>query len=133
MHKRFDWTVQALALLGAMSDRDAGKQLGIHSATVGKKRREMTIAKYDSYKGLPIGKVPDATIAKMKGVSITSVALRRYREGIKALQKQEKWTEEHVALLGTASDKEVGKMVGRKKMAVYTARRTRGIPAYQES
>lgn len=131
MHRKFYWTTEALALLGTDIDAAVAKQLGLHKSTVTNKRNSLGIARYDSYKGMPIGQLPDAAIARKKGVSITAVARQRYRKGIAASQKQMKWTDAHVALLGTASDVEVGRVVGRDKMAVYFARRSRGIPAHK--
>ena len=130
MSRKFDWTAEFLALLGTDIDAAVARQLGLHKSTVTNKRNSLGIARYDSYKNMPIGQLSDAAIARKKGVSITAVARQRYRKGIAASQKQTKWTDAHVALLGTASDVEVGRVVGRDKMAVYFARRSRGIPAY---
>ena len=77
-----------------------------------------------------LGTVSDAKAAEQLGLPLHVVSWKRSTLG-DSFQKQEIWTDEHVALLGTATDSQVGKLVGRKKMAVYTARRTRGIPAYQ--
>lgn len=130
MSRKFDWTAEFLALLGTDIDAAVAKQLGLHKSTVINKRQSLGIARYDSYKNMPIGQLPDAAIARKKGVSISSVARQRYRKGVAASQKQMKWTDAHVAMLGTASDAEVGRLVERGTMAVYFARRSRGIPAY---
>lgn len=130
MSKKFEWTTQALALLGTDTDAAIAQKLDVHPKTVFKKRKNTGIHKHDSYRALPVGSVPDTAIAAMKGVSAVSVAMQRKRKGIAAYQKQTKWTEEDVALLGTAKDKEVAGLVGRERMAVYAARRSRGIAAY---
>lgn len=133
MHKKYEWTADRVALLGTDTDKEIAKKLGIHRVTVRMRRRSLGIARYYAYKDLPLGKVSDAAIARAKGVTVSAVAQQRRRYGIPAAQKQTPWTAAHVALLGTDTDKEVGRMVGRNAMAVYIARRTRGIPAYGKS
>ena len=131
MHKKYDWTSDALALIGTMKDVDAAKKLGIHVSTVCKKRIELNIPRFDKYLHQPLGEIPDATIAKAIGIKPSSLSMARRRRQIGPYQKQDKWTGEQIALLGTASDAEVGRAVGRSKMAVYYARRVRGVAAYR--
>ena len=50
--------------------------------------------------------------------------------GIKAYAATQFWTPERVALLGTALDREVGRLVGASPSSVSAARRKRGIPGF---
>jgi hypothetical protein len=43
-----------------------------------------------------------------------------------------RWSEEQLALLGTADDETVAALVGRTTGAVRSARRTRGIPTFRD-
>lgn len=77
-----------------------------------------------------LGKVPDSRIAKEAGVHLSTVAKLRKKYGIKATKQRRPWLPEEVALLGTLSDAEVARRIGRTKAGVTlerTNRRIRGI------
>jgi hypothetical protein len=56
---------------------------------------------------------------------------RNYR-GIPPFRKRDLWTAEEVAQLGTASDAEIGRRLGKSKNQVNHARTKRGIPGFRE-
>lgn len=127
------WTTQMVNRLGQAPDKMIAAELGIHPSTICIKRKQLKIPSFNKWKGIKLGSVPDSALARVMGVKGNTVARKRIRGGIAAFQKQRRWTDEQVALLGTAEDAEVAKLVGRKKMAVYYARRSRGIPAYKSN
>ena len=87
----YEWTRQALRLLGKASDRDVARQLGIHASSVFSKRRELGIASYQppqrrirwTAKMLALlGKLPDVDIARRFGIVKDSVSRKREELGI---------------------------------------------------
>ena len=97
--QQFQWTAQALALLGTMADAELAQQLGISKASVVARRLQAGVASVSS-----------AMAAKHKGAAFA-------------------WTDEVVALLGTASDAKVAAQLGLSRLTVYNARVARGIAA----
>jgi hypothetical protein len=79
--------------------------------------------------------MPDGKLARMAGVSKETVFMERHRRGIAASQPHARhaWTAESIALLGTASDGEVGAALGISGSAVYHQRRLRGIAPFTEA
>lgn len=74
-----------------------------------------------------LGKKSDPQLAADFGLKPSVVASARIHRGIPAFNLQQKWTDEHVALLGTMTDREVATRTGRGKAAVTFARQSRGI------
>jgi hypothetical protein len=75
--------------------------------------------------------MPDDKLAQRAGVHMSTVAAERKRRGVPAVQAHRpavKWTEEMIALLGKATDREVAAELGLSVTTVYRKRRLRGIP-----
>jgi hypothetical protein len=80
-------------------------------------------------------KVPDRVVAERVGVSHDTVVDERRRRGIPpAVPRRPRieWTEEMMALLGTATDREVAEELDVNVHSVSRKRRILGIPAYCE-
>jgi hypothetical protein len=81
-----------------------------------------------------LGTLPDADLARRLACHPSSVAAMRRRRGIAPARPRRKvdWTDEMVARLGTASDREVAALCGVPASSVQRKRCLLGIPAYGE-
>jgi hypothetical protein len=83
-----------------------------------------------------LGKVPDAVLARGAHVALTTVVKERRRRGIppnRSFAPPVEWTEEMIALLGEASDRQVAEELGVSKSSVAYKRTSLGIQAYGEA
>jgi hypothetical protein len=75
--------------------------------------------------------MPDAQVAAQTGRTKMAVYLKRRNLGIAKCPLSDasvpRWTEEELALLGTAPDKEIARRLGRTKRAVYQMRWSMGL------
>jgi DNA-binding CsgD family transcriptional regulator len=80
-----------------------------------------------------LGKIPDARLARRAGVDSGTVAAERQRREIDPCcphQSPVEWTEEMIAQLGSASDREVALTLGISYYAVGRKRRLLKIPSF---
>jgi hypothetical protein len=75
--------------------------------------------------------MPDEQVAAQIGRTKVAVYLKRRKLGIAQCLPSDspvpRWTEEEIALLGTAPDEEIAQRIGRTKTAVYGKRWSMGI------
>jgi hypothetical protein len=74
----------------------------------------------------------DQKVANLAGVDVQTVMRERRRRGIPSFLPhwRHDWTAEEIALLGTASDSEVGAAVGVSRVVVRRKRHLLGIPSF---
>lgn len=156
------WTPDAIAKLGSISDTEIAQQLGITISAVAHKRRGLMIPRWDRIKKRPpvestpkqVKKTarakpqPDlekirsiiesfrdlmknydrAAITKATGISYERLGRIRILLDLgQTRSNARQWTKEEIALLGTDSDIEVGKMLGLPHYTVAKKRINLGI------
>lgn len=117
----FNWTEQAVALLGTKPDKLVAQELGLAITTVALKRRSLGIEGLKSRRPpieIPaklkrqLGKSSDASIALKLGVSTSAVSRYRRRLGIEPFMEHNQLPSEADALLGKMSDRQIAKRFG---------------------
>ena len=81
-----------------------------------------------------LGKEPDRKIARKFGMKTSEVAAMRIQHSIETFQQQKKWSDEELRMLGTMTDSELARRLGRTKGSVTAARwfyRVEGVYATQ--
>lgn len=128
------WTPERVALLGQASDGAVARVLSLTPSAVGGARRKRGIPAFCTNARVltpeqvsRLGTASDRCLAAEWGLSVDVVIHQRNLVGIPAFQYQRQWTQEERALLGTMSDAEVGRRVGRSREAVKAARYAEGI------
>lgn len=137
------WTAEEIELLGREPDAQIARELKIAVSTVAAERRRRDIPPYRkrfewTEEALALlGTDSDRRIAEILGVSSSLVGKKRRDLGIEACYPTTNirrrpdpfWTPEREALLGTASDAEIGRRLGIPYYRVTTRRRRLGIPS----
>ncbi|NVL49860.1 hypothetical protein F2S72_08920 [Pseudomonas syringae pv. actinidiae] len=117
----FNWTEQAISLLGTKPDKQVAQELGLATTTVALKRRSLGIGGLKSRRPpikLPanlrrqLGKSSDAFIASKMGVSTSAVSRYRRRLGIEPFMEHNQLSPEADELLGKVSDRQIGQQFG---------------------
>jgi hypothetical protein len=76
-----------------------------------------------------LGKIPDKKLAKRFGRSRNAVQAHRISIGLRKYRlKFRPWTEKEESLLGTATDAQIGAIIGREAATIAAHRHLRGIP-----
>lgn len=135
---RFTPTERQKEILGKLPDSYLGRRWGVTRLTILKSRRALGLAACrlppNSVSGdadaieLLLGEVSDRTISEEFGDKIQTIRNRRNRLGKR--NKKKEWSTEEASLLGTDSDTNVGKKIGRSTTSVRTKRIGLKIPAY---
>lgn len=136
----FDWTAEAIALLGTAPDPEIAQKIGLGKRAVADKRTKLGIDPFTPQQPLielspdllrQLGKVTDATIAKKLGQTDAAIAWYRKQRGIEATIKRGTFPKEATELLGTASDAEIAQRFGVSASTVCRHRNKLGISPYQ--
>jgi len=129
---------EANALLGTATDADIAARFGVTRACVFVRRSQLGIdAAFKTMHTLPegvvaqLGKKPDSQIAKDSGFSVFLVRKTRTAMGIPVWADE--LTTEEIAMLGTASDGTIAKLIGRSRGHVGLVRINLGIPSFRKS
>jgi hypothetical protein len=129
-------------LLGTMTDEELAKRIGRTIEAVGTRRRAFGISPFPACgykaprewraadKALMRGPFSDEEIAERLGCRLACVRSWRRRHGIKDPTTNPRWTPGQHALLGTASDAVIAKLIGRTVAAVNARRVNNKIPAW---
>lgn len=143
----FNWTEQAIALLGTKPDKQVAQELGLATTTVALKRRSLGIEGLKSRRPpikIPanlkrqLGKSSDAEIASKLGVSTSAVSRYRRRLGIDPFMEHNQLPAEADKLLGKISDRQIGQRFGvstnwvrerRIKLGIQVAKLTEALAA----
>lgn len=134
----FNWTEQAVAMLGKKPDKQVAQDLGLAATTVALKRRTLGIEGHTARKPaikMPanlkreLGKSSDAAIASKLGISTSVVSRYRRRLGIDPFMEHHFLPPEADALLGKVIDREVGARFGVSINCVRERRIKLGITA----
>ena len=137
------WTSEMLAQLGQEKDAVLAERWGTTAKTVNLKRNALGIAafaqtqqfQWSAHALALLGTMADAELAQQLGISKASVVARRMQAGVASVTVTKHagaafaWTDEAVALLGTAADAKVAEQLGLSRLTVYNARVARGIAA----
>lgn len=132
----FNWTEEAIQLLGTTIDREVASKLGISTGAVALKRKKLGIASYKpSWAPIKIppalerqlGKKTDAEIADALGVSQTGVASYRRRLGIQATLTFGELPAEADELIGKIPDSHIAERYGVSHTCVNRRRYKLGI------
>lgn len=138
----FNWTEEALNLLGTKTDKEIALLLGLSSSGVARKRRLLGIAGKGQFLDpvvIPLslvrrlGKWTDAKIAKEMGVSASVIARCRQRRNIAATILFNKLPPESLPLIGTMRDSDLARMFNVARTTVYTHRLKLGIKLFTPS
>lgn len=136
------WPVRLARLLGEISDAELAARAGFSLSAVAAERRRRGIppcrrasppVEWTNEMIELLGEAGDADVAAELGISRHSVAYKRQMLGIPAYgatrgrRPNSFWTRRRVALLGTATDKEVAGRLGISPARVRGERRRRGI------
>ncbi|NHR07896.1 hypothetical protein HA052_22135 [Chromobacterium haemolyticum] len=120
--------LQALLQRSAPAIRAKANSLGLS----GDRHRPASQIEWSDHELALLGKVSDAELGKLKGVSLDVVRRKRLRLNIPATVPVVwyRWTDEEIAQLGTMPDASLGKKLGRSLGAVRAQRLRLGIPAF---
>ncbi|OQS36494.1 hypothetical protein [Chromobacterium haemolyticum] len=120
--------LQALLQRSAPAIRAKANSLGLS----GDRHRPVSQIEWTDDELALLGKVPDAELGKLKGVSLDVVRRKRVSLNIPATVPVvwHQWTDEEAAQLGTMPDASLGKKLGRSLGAVRAQRLRLGIPAF---
>ena len=138
----FNWTKEALGLLGTKPDSEIAKLLGLSSNTVSHKRRSQGIVGRKPKRDpivMPehlihhLGKWTDAKIAKEIGVSANAVSKYRRRRQIKATIEHNALSPKAIPMLGTMQDAELARMFNVTNTTIHTHRLKLGRPLFISS
>lgn len=138
----FDWSEQAISLLGTKTDKEVAEQLGLCIAAVGQKRRSMSIAGLrPTQKPIEIpkrfirylGVWSDQKVAEKVGVSQSAVSNYRNKLGIKPLQNRSEFPQAAIALIGTMTDTDLANQLGVRVSTVQARRSKLGIARFKPS
>ena len=141
------WTSDDLARLRELSDAGASNEDIARSMgrTVPAIRQKKSTERIIQRRGIDeltddtirrLGREPDHVIASEHGVSVRCVGMWRSRLGIEPYQPERAWTEDEIALIGTAPDAEIALRLSRtptqvrrrrQKMSIVAARVPRGL------
>lgn len=140
---RISWDEGMISLLGAMTDAESARRLGVKHHVVLYKRLSLGIPSFKNMKerewgrkelGL-LGKKSDQEVAEMLGLAKTTVTNKRKSLEIEAFAFHSKrwriWTEEELALLGKDTDKEVARRLNIHEASVSVKRRLLGIAPFR--
>ena len=145
---RFLWPEKLIQLLGRIPDTQIADLAGVHRGTVVAERRRRGIPS-KSKSGHPVewtaemisvlGIDSDRKVAEELGLSHSVVGGMRRKLGIPPFGESWNpqpavpvpWDRQDLALLGTATDREVADALGRLVHTVGNKRRSLGIPAFQ--
>ncbi|NVL49857.1 hypothetical protein F2S72_08905 [Pseudomonas syringae pv. actinidiae] len=136
----FNWTQEALSLIGTMADKDVASRLGLSTGAVGVKRRSLGIAGRSqklSACAVPEDLLPylgvwsDAAIASKMGVRAATVNRIRRKLQIQPVMEFGIFPEEAVQRLGTMQDLDLAKEYSVTAAAVWKQRKKRGIPRFR--
>lgn len=143
---QFRWPVRLARLLGRISDPALAARAGVSLTAVVAERRRRGIPPFrrmsppvewtDEMIEL-LGEASDGEVAAELGISRDSVAYKRQVLGIPAYgatrvrRPNPFWTRRRVALLGTATDKEVAARLGISRARVAGERRKRGVAPFK--
>ncbi|GAB0151095.1 hypothetical protein [Marinobacterium sp. BA1] len=142
--KRYEWTEEAIALLGTMPDRKLAEKLGVSLAVVRGRRIKEGIARSGSKKRHKwtkeelalLGTDTDQRIADRLGLDRIQVMNKRIYEEIQAFTPRPEPKDtalKYKDLLGTDTDKKIGKKIGCSTARVTQLRKELGIAAYSKS
>lgn len=128
------WVGEVSKKIGVVPDAQLAKELKVSKSAVQqrRKRRELKHERWgmpDAVKPL-LGKLPDAQLAVQFGRSYDTVRRWRSAAGIPAVVVRRPWEPAHVALLGSAPDKIVARLVQRRTSAVTAKRESLNIPPF---
>lgn len=136
MTNQYNWTEEALALLGTDIDSAIAKRLGFPDYVVWNKRTDLGIPAYGKVPPWTeeeialLGTMYDTKVAKKLGRTLFSVKRKRETMQIPAFKSASFWTSERIAFLGTASDEQVARQLNVSAKAVYAKRNELGIPPF---
>jgi hypothetical protein len=135
--KNYDWTAEAIALLGTDVDKKVASKLGLSTGAVRSKRRKLGIASVRP-NGQPIalteqviadlGVKSDGEISRSLGVSVTGIAQIRRKRGIATKIQFGSLPESANDLLGKFLDREIAERFGVTTSCVNARRNKLGIP-----
>lgn len=136
----FNWTEEALSLIGTMTDAEVAKRLGLSNGAVSLKRRSLGIpgrsVKHPAI-DIPdnlrpyLGVWSDAAIARKIGVSAGVVSRQRRQNQIKATTDPNFFPDEGIPRLGKVSDSDLAREYKVAPQTVNNQRRKRGIPKFK--
>jgi hypothetical protein len=144
---KFKWTNHFRALLGKISDQQLAKMAGIHPQTVTNERLRLGVKaykqrrkpiKWDTEMIKLLGTASDRDVAEELGINHRSVFRKRKILGIHPFnfkspmknQEDDFWTSHNIALLGTASDREIAKKLEIFPEKVHLKRRELSIQPF---
>lgn len=142
-----EWTDEMTALLGTAPDTEVAAELGVPARSVMYKRHLLGIPAYFLARArkrrssfwtpdriAQLGKLSDAELARLWGISKSAVHARRRILGIPASQPAPvplQWTERMRSALGRDTDPEVARQLGISVKAVRRERWRLGIPPFR--
>lgn len=138
----FNWTEDAVKLLGTKPDKIVAQELGLAVTTIALKRRSLGIEglrkrrpplKMPAKLKKELGKSSDAVIAAKLGVSTSAVARYRRRLGIDAIMQHHQLPAEAKDLLGKVTDRQIGLRYGVSTNWVREQRVKQGIEVADQS
>ena len=129
-----------IARLGTIPDAHLAREFGVGATTVSRARRRKGIPNNKSSVHSSVlvtvremildSRLLDTEIARELGISTNVVFTQRRKMGLEPLDRRSIQDPEQIALLGTASDAELGRRWGVRSEAVRAARHREGIPAF---
>lgn len=137
-YKKIHWTDEMISDLGKISDADVAIKWNMSRQSVRKQRISLKIPSYvrtywriqwtnemisDFYK------FNNRIIAEKYGINLSTVVNKRKELNI-PLPVHRRWDAKHVELLGSMSDSELGKLIGRSTASVRRKRNLLGIAPY---
>ena len=127
------WTAEEDSWLGKFTDREVAERIGCHPGTVGDRRRQLGIPALDPNRWtkeeekLLLEKVPIKELVKKLKRSPAAIRAHCHQKGIATPPQTRPWTPEEDRLLGTASDAEIARKIGRCFWPVCERRQALGI------
>lgn len=134
-----------IGLLGQGTDDAVAAELGVHPASVTRKRNLLGIPPSQPSTGgshgwrwteraiALLGTAPDAAVARRLKLTETQVAYQRALRGIRPFGRTPvpiTWSKKMIALLGKLPDPEIARRFGISPVSALGKRRQLGIPAY---
>ncbi|PIW60829.1 hypothetical protein [Shewanella sp. CG12_big_fil_rev_8_21_14_0_65_47_15] len=124
------WTAEQEAMLGTMSDRNLGNMIGVSSSSVKLRRELLQIKPYipiqePKWNALTLGALgrsEDRALAQIWHCEVAAVKHQRESLQIAEHHGPRRWLASELALLGTLSDPQTGKLIGISPAAVRNKR-----------
>lgn len=124
------WTPEQEAMLGTVSDREIAKMMAVSPMSVKYRREALHIKPYrilpepqwNALRLSALGRSEDLALAQMWHCEVAAVRHKRESLNIPLHHGSRRWLASELALLGTLSDQQTGKLIGISSTAVRNKR-----------